>query len=293
MVLLSMLSVLLVAFIGDNALRICTAALCGLFLSQDLFTSVTMLVTILMEKTKLPLFDRLSILNIKDTCFTAGIFDKTHLLKSTKSILIFFLFAAIRNVIFTAVTLCICIVLHSEFNGSKDASIALGYLLVGIFIVFKLALYSRQLYILRLVKNPLMHYVKLANDVVKLKKYRQLLITILSVINVSFQKGMPSAYVLKVPCMFIFTGLSFVMLAYLSVALECGEGSCNETWSRIVLALTTVRSLRKVCHNLFCLVLRMYLSSHDFCVTDLAASSGRPFWNCSGISSSESVRHMG
>ena len=193
MVLLSILSVLLVAVIDDNASRICIAALCGFFLSQDLFTSINMLVTILMEKTRLPLFfDRLSILNVKDTCFTAGI-----LLKSTKSFLIFFIFAAIRNTIFTAMTLCICIVLHSEFNGSKDASIVLGYLLVGTFIVFKLVLCCRQLYILRLVKNPLMSYAKLANDVAKLKKHRHLLITVLSVINVVFHKGTYMCLVMK------------------------------------------------------------------------------------------------
>ena len=45
---------------------------------------------------------------------------------------------------------------------------------------------------------------------------------------------------------FSFTGVSFIMLAYLSVAIECGEDSCSETWPRIVLAVTTVRSLRKV-----------------------------------------------
>ena len=60
-----------------------------------------------------------------------------------------------------------------------------------------------------------------------------------------------------------------MMLAYLSVALECGEGLCSDIWSRIVLALTTVRCLRKVCHNLFCLVIRLYT---NFCVTDLATS---------------------
>ena len=193
MVLLSTISVLLVAVIDDNTSRICTAAVCGLLLSQDLFTSVNMLVTVLMKMTQLSLFfDRLkltSILNIKDTCFTAGIFDKTYLLKSTKYILIFFIFAAIRNTIFTAVTLCICIVLHNEYNGSEDATIILGYLLVGAFVVFKLALCCRQLYILRLVKNPLMSYAKLADDVVKLKKYRHLFITVLSVTNVLFHKG--------------------------------------------------------------------------------------------------------
>lgn len=40
-----------------------------------------------------------------------------------------------------------------------------------------------------------------------------------------------------------------MMLAYLSVALECSEVLCSETWPRIVFAVTTVRSLRKVCHN--------------------------------------------
>ena len=193
MVLLSTLSVLLVAVTNDNTSRICTAALCGLLLSQDLFTSVNLLVTVLMEMTQLSLFfDHLkliSILNVKETCFTAGIFDKMYLLKSTKSILIFFTYAAIRNIIFTAVALCICVVLHNEFRGSKDATIILGYLLVGTFVVLKLALCCRQLYILRLVKNPLMLYAKLADDVVKLKKQRHLFIIVLSAINVVFHKG--------------------------------------------------------------------------------------------------------
>ena len=57
-----------------------------------------------------------------------------------------------------------------------------------------------------------------------------------------------------------------MMLAYLSVAIECSEGLCSETWPRIILALTTVRSLRKVCSVLFldCMT--------TLCVTDLAAS---------------------
>lgn len=193
MVLLSVLSVLLVAVIGDNTSAVCLAALCGLLLSQDLFTSFSMVYVILMEKTQIPLFNHFklaSIASIKDTCFTAGIFNKMYLLKSTKSILIFFLSAATRNVAFIVVSLCICIVLHGEFSGSEDVSSALGYLLVGTFVLFKLTSYGRQIYILRLVKNPLMHYTKLTNDIVKLKKYRDPLVTILSIVNVIIHKGM-------------------------------------------------------------------------------------------------------
>ena len=192
-VLLSVLSVLLVTVIGDGTLAICIAAVCGLLLSQDLFTSFSMLIVTLMEKTKIPLFDHFSLAgnaNIKDTCFIAGIFNKTYLLKSTRSILVFFLSATVRNVIFIVVSLCICIVLHSELNGSKDASIILGYLLVGTLVIFQLALHCRQLYILRLVKNPLIYYIKLADDVMKLRQHRDLLVTILSVVNVLFHKGM-------------------------------------------------------------------------------------------------------
>ena len=198
MSLLSVLSVLLAAVIRDSTLRICLAALCGLLLSQDLFTGVNMLAAILIAEKQLPLFNCLklsSIMNIKELWFSAGIFDKTYLLKSTKSMLIFFLFAVIRNVLLAIVTLCICIILHNEFSGSQDASTVLGYLLVGKFVVFKLALFGRQLYILQLVKNPLMcYYARFADNVVKLKKYRHPLITILSVINVLFHKGTPICF---------------------------------------------------------------------------------------------------
>ena len=190
MVVLSVLSVLLVAVIGDSTSAVCIAAVCGLLLSQDLFTSFNMLIITLTEKTKIPLLDHFSLAGIKDTCFTAGIFNKTYFLKSTRSIVIFFLSATVRNVVFIIVTLCICIVLHSELNGSKDASIVLGYLLVGTLVVFQLALHCRQLYILRLVKNPLLYYIKLADDVMKLKQCRDLLITILSIVNVLLHKGM-------------------------------------------------------------------------------------------------------
>lgn len=194
MILLSIFAVLLVAVIGDNTTALCVAAVCGLLLSQDLFTSFNILAITLVEKTEIPVLNHLSIAGIKDTCFTAGIFNKTYSLKSTKSILIFFLSAAARNVIFIVVSLCICIVLHDKFSGSKDASNVLGYLLVGLFVVFRLALCSRQLYILRLIKNPLMCYAKLANDVMKLKKHRDLLLNILSIINVLFHKGMPMRF---------------------------------------------------------------------------------------------------
>ena len=189
MVLLSMLSVLLVAVIGDSTSAICVAALCGLLLSQDLFTTVSMLIVVLKEKTGIPLFNNIKLASINNTCFTAGIFNKMYLLKSMKSILIFFLSATIRNVILIVVSLCVCIVLHKEFTGSEDVSTVLGYLLLGTLIVSQLVLFGRQLYILRLVKNPLLHYVKLANDVTKLKTHRDLLVTILSIINVLFQKG--------------------------------------------------------------------------------------------------------
>ena len=46
-----------------------------------------------------------------------------------------------------------------------------------------------------------------------------------------------------------------MMLAYLSVALKCGGDSCDETWPRIVLAVTSVRSLRKVHHSIICVFL--------------------------------------
>lgn len=189
MFLLSTLSVLLVAVVGDSTLSTCVAALCGLFLSQDSFTSVNMLIILLLRKTQLPLFNHLIPSSVEDTYFAAGIFNKMYLLESTKSILTFFLFAAARNVIFVATLLSICIVMHPEFNGSKDTTDILGYLLVGIFLVFKLALYSRQIYVLRLIRNPLMCYATLADDVAQLKKRRNFLITILSVINVLFHKG--------------------------------------------------------------------------------------------------------
>ena len=193
MVLLSVLSVLLVAVIGDGTLAVCVAAVCGLLLSQDLFTSFSLLFVTLTEKTKIPLLDHFNLAgnaNIKDACFTAGIFNKTYLLKSTRSIVVFFLSTTVRNVIFIIISLCVCIVLHSELNGSKDASIILGYLLVGTLIVFQLVLHCRQLYILRLVKNPLIYYIKLADDVMKLRQHRDLLVTILSVVDVLFHKGM-------------------------------------------------------------------------------------------------------
>ena len=207
MSVLSVLSVLLAAVIRDSTLRISVAALCGFLLSQDLFTGVNMLTTILMAKTQLPLFNRLSIVNIKDSWFSAGIFDKTYLLKSTKSILIFLLFSAIRNVLLATITLCVCIILHNELNGSQDASTVLGYLLVGKFVLLKLILCSRQLYILQLVKNPLMyHYARFADNAIKLKKYRRLLVTIFSVINVLFHKGTPMFHEVKCfeePCVFL------------------------------------------------------------------------------------------
>jgi len=41
-------------------------------------------------------------------------------------------------------------------------------------------------------------------------------------------------------------GASFVMLAYLSATLQCAEDPCSDVWNRIVFAITTTRSLRKV-----------------------------------------------
>ena len=190
MVLLSVLSVLLVAVIGDNTSAVCIATVCGLLLSQDLFTSFSMLIMTLMETTKMPLFNHFKLVSIKDTCFTAGVFNKTYLLKSAKSIAVFYISAIVRNVVFILVSLCICILLHRELNGSEDASIILGYLLVGTLVVFQLALHCRQLYILQLVKNPLLYYIKLADNVMKLKQHRDLLVTILSIVNVLFHKGM-------------------------------------------------------------------------------------------------------
>lgn len=215
MILLSTLSVLLVAVIGDNTSAICVAALCGLLLSQDLFTSFSMLAAMLLKKKQFPLLSHLKLASIKDACFTAGIFNKTYLLKSTNAILIFFLSAAARNLIFIATLLCICIVVHNEYNGSKDIDLVLGYLLTGIFVVSKLALCSRQLYILRLVKNPLMYYIKLADDAIKLKRHRRLLITILSIVNVSFHKGVHI-------CLCKEIGLKQYVLCYRDIICNAG-----------------------------------------------------------------------
>ena len=198
MVLLSVLSVLLVAVIGDNTSAICIETVCGLLLSQDFFTSFSMLIMTLMETTKIPLLNHFKLVSIKDTCFTAGVFNKTYLLKSAKAIAVFYISAIVRNVIFILVSLCMCIVLHRELNGSEDASVILGYLLVGTLVVFQLALHCRQLYILRLVKNPLMYYIKLADNVMKLKQHRDLLVTILSIVNILFYKGTSVCFGIKI-----------------------------------------------------------------------------------------------
>jgi len=61
-----------------------------------------------------------------------------------------------------------------------------------------------------------------------------------------------SCYSLQIVIYFVCVpiGASFVMLAYLSTTLQCVEAPCNDVWHKIVFAVTTIRSLRKVFVNL-------------------------------------------
>ena len=189
MIVLSVLPTIVVAVIGDKT-SLCVAAVCGLLLSQDVFSSFDMLMAaVIKENMCLSLFKALKLAGIKNTYFSAGIFNQTYSLSSLKSNMVFFLLCTIRNCIFTAVVLAICIPIHNEYNGSEDTATILGYIIVGLFALYRVFTHCRQLYILGLIRNPLMRYTLLANDIAKLKQAKDVLVLIVSVIHGSFCKG--------------------------------------------------------------------------------------------------------
>jgi len=190
MIVLSALPTIVVSVIGDKTSSVCIAAVCGLLLSQDVFTSFEMLMAVMVKKNVcLSLFKALKLVGIENTYFSAGIFHRTYSLKHFKSYVTFFILSTIRTSIFSAAVLAICIIVHNEYSGSEDAATILGYVIVGLFVLYKVSMQCRQLYIFRLIRNPLMGYTLLADDVAKLKQKRNVLIAVVSIIYGLFCKG--------------------------------------------------------------------------------------------------------
>jgi len=190
MIVLSAMPTIVVAVIGDKTSSVCIAAVCGLLLSQDVFTSFDMWMAVMIKQNVcLSLFKALKLVGIENTYFSAGVFNRTYSLKHIKSYVLFFILSTIRTSVFSAVLLAICIIIHNKYNGSEDTGTILGYTIVGLFVMCKIFTHCRQLYIFRLIRNPLMGYTLLADDTAKLKQKRNVLITVVAVIYGSFYKG--------------------------------------------------------------------------------------------------------